>query len=524
MGPGFPGGARLLRLPGRNPSLERSVNNLLAQRRWLFCSMALVGFLLPIQLRRAAADDAAPAAQTLGDFTLLGTTATGKTLFIKLPNAQTLEMAITQTADEVGKICDGNPSLGGAFADQAKDKGGAILTAKMKGADIHGWIFAGVGPGGGSAVVIVAPADVSKADLAILFAYMPAPINMVTHQFPDNSGSVDLPDGWTTPSTSASFGIGVLGPAGQALVFGSTQMINTPDCNLVKMSQQTYQMEMFNFNNQERQYQNALQMHQQYPNTIMPIPPKEPTAPNSDPNIQYPAVMFCQECVGADDVLKYYYPVSEEKQKIKGGIFTTLDKIIEVVPGDPNPFIAGSKSGVAYIAVTDHNGDQATAYRVINRIATAPVTPGQCWQLSMSIMRAPDATFDRDLPVMNAIMNSIKLNMDVVNGQIAANGAAVRKMGQDSFQQLLSQGRAFRQQQDDQFNDFESRIAAQQQAVHDSTSDFIEYVKGTRDVYDTSTGQMGSVDLFNVHGIVSGMNTAANDPNRFVEIPLRYER
>ena len=48
--------------------------------------------------------------------------------------------------------------------------------------------------------------------------------------------------------------------------------------------------------------------------------------------------------------------------------------------------------------------------------------------------------------------------------------------------------------------------------------------KGVRDVYDTRTGQTHSVDLFNVNGIVEGLNSGANDPNRFVQIPLRYER
>ena len=67
-------------------------------------------------------------------------------------------------------------------------------------------------------------------------------------------------------------------------------------------------------------------------------------------------------------------------------------------------------------------------------------------------------------------------------------------------------------------------MAAQQQAMHDSSSDFIEYIGGVRDVCDTATGKMHSVDLFHANGIVDGMNAAANDPNRFVQIPLRYER
>ena len=125
---------------------------------------------------------------------------------------------------------------------------------------------------------------------------------------------------------------------------------------------------------------------------------------------------------------------------------------------------------------------------------------------------------------MNDVMTSLKLNMDVVTRQIEQNGAAVRKMGEESERQLLKQARQFNQQQAENFNRFESQQRAREQARHDSNSDFIEYVKGVRDVYDTRTGEMHSVDLFNVNGIVGGLNTAANDPNRFVQIPLRYER
>ena len=67
-----------------------------------------------------------------GDFTILGSTNAGKTLFIKLPTAQTLQMAITQTADAIGKMLDSKPAVTGAFADsKTKSKGGAIFTATL---------------------------------------------------------------------------------------------------------------------------------------------------------------------------------------------------------------------------------------------------------------------------------------------------------------------------------------------------------------------------------------------------------
>ena len=249
-----------------------------------------------------------------------------------------------------------------------------------------------------------------------------------------------------------------------------------------------------------------------------------PEPPNPDPNIEFPNINFCRYCDGAEDVLKYWYPIAEAKQKRAGKGYSELDKIIEVLPADPNPLIPNSKSGVAYFAISDHVGNDVKHMLVLNRITTCPIMEGECWQISFSNMRAPEAIFRRDLPLMNAIMNSVKLNMDVVNSQIASAGAAVRKASADFENQLLKSNREFQQQQEDNFNNFESQIAAQEQAVHDSSSDFIEYIRGVRDVYDTQTGQMESVDLFNSNAIVQGMNDAANDPNRFVQIPLRYER
>jgi hypothetical protein len=300
-------------------------------------------------------------------------------------------------------------------------------------------------------------------------------------------------------------------------------LVNTPDGLLAGTSQQTYQIAMQTYKMQMQAYQQNVAARRQYPNILALQEPKKPVPP--DPARDMPNLIFCRYCSGADEVLKYFYPAAEARAKRAGGPYTTLDKIIEVVPADPNPLIPNSKAGVAYLALTDHAGQNVTPMRAINRIATYPVLDGRStWVVGFNTMRAPDATFDRDLPVMNDIMTSLKLNMDVVTRQIEQNGAAVRKIGEESERQLLKQARQFNQQQAENFNRFESQQRAREQARHDSNSDFIEYVKGVRDVYDTRAGEMISVDLFNVNGIVGGLNTAANDPNRFVQIPLRYER
>jgi hypothetical protein len=463
-----------------------------------------------------------------GSFSVLGGTQTGETLFVRLPATQTLESAITQTAGKLGSLFDGKPALSGAFADsKTRRRGGALLTAKLRGRDMRGWIFCSVantgGNAGATATVVYAAANASQAEVATLFAFMPAQIKMQEHVFPDGSGSIDLPPGWATEQQSASFGVFIKGPAGQLVVIGSSVVVNTPDGLMARTGQQTYQATMQTYKIQMQAYQQNVAARRQYPNILALQEPKKPVPP--DPARDMPNLIFCRYCSGADEVLKYFYPAAEERAKRAGGPYTTLDKIIEVVPADPNPLIPNSKAGVVYLALTDHAGQKATPMRALNRIATYPVLDGKStWVVGFNTMRAPDATFDRDLPVMNDIMTSLKMNMDVVTRQIEQNGAAVRKMGEESERQLLKQARQFNQQEAANFNRFESQQRARAQARHDSNSDFIEYIKGVRDVYDTRTGEMLNADLFNVNGIVGGLNAGASDPNRFVQIPLRYER
>jgi hypothetical protein len=460
-------------------------------------------------------------------FTVLGTTAAGRSLFLALPASRTLESAIGATADELAKVLDAKPALSGAFGDaRSKSRGGALLTGKLGGHDVRGMIFCGVaatGVTGARASVVLATTDASPADMATLFGFLPGAVATTRHVFPDGSGSVDLPEGWTTAQTSATFGVFLKGPAGQSIGIGNSILVNTPDGRMVKMREQSYAMSMQTYKMQMQRYRQALVMHQRYPNTLMPQEPKEPVAP--DPERDMPGLIFCRICSGPEEVLQYLYPVGERRAKRAGGPYTSLDRVIEVVPADPNPLIAGARAGVAYLAMTDHDGDKATPMRVINRIETYPVLDGKdTWVVTYNNMRAPDTTFDRELPVMNDILASFKLNGEVVQRQIEQAGAAVRKMGEDNERLLLQRGREFNERQAANFQRFESQMAAQSKARHDSTSDFIEYISGVRNVYDTATGKMHGVDLFNANAIVDCMNASGNDPGRFVQIPLRAER
>ena len=520
----FTDGRLILVSGGKTHSLARMVANPLARSGIAAAPVGQTG--RPAGGAAPAGDSIFDDGQTFGGFTVLGATPKGKTLFIKLPNAQTLESAMTQAADELGKVFDAKPTLGGAFAEaKSRNKGGVTLTAKLKGHDIHGVIFCGVEQNAGSATVIIATADASKDELATLYAAMPAPpIKMQTHKFPDGSGSVDLPDGWTTQNESAAHGIGVQGPAGQVVIFNVLEAMYDPNCRNVRTAQGNYQTQLNIFRMQMQAYQQNVEARKRFPNILALNEPPKPVPPNPDPNVQFPGQDFCRYCDGPEEVLKIWYPMREEKQKRAGPMHVSLDKIIEIVPLPVDPRMPGSKAGVAYIALTDHDGDKAKHVRAVQRIQTGHIIDGEVWQLSFSSMRAPDETFDRDLPVMSAIMNSVKLDMNVIGKETQAETDAALQMGQQMFERLQQNNRDFQDEQARRFNNFERQMAAQQQARHDSNSDFIEYIGGVRRVYDTASGKTLDVDLFNSNGITNGLNAAANNPNQYIQIPLRYLR
>jgi len=465
-----------------------------------------------------------------GNFSVLGSTPKGQTLFMKLPAGQTLEAAIIQTADELGKVFDGKPELTGAFANaQGRNNGGATLNAKLKGQDIQGLIFCGTGPNGGSATAIIAALGASKDEVAMLMGFMPVPLKMTTHTFPDGSGSVDLPDGWTTNTQSASNGIFVKGPAGQTVIWCAIQEIYDPDCRNERMRRQIYNMQMSRYQRDLQNYNHMVEVHRQNPNILAPGDPPQPPPPyEPDPNInsikQHLPLRYCKYCDGVEDLIKVFTPVIASANQRAGLPYNSIDKVIVELPGKPDPNNPNANSGTVYIVTTVHDGETATHYRQLNTVWTGNTVPGEVWQLTGCYMQAPDATFDKDLPKMSAVMASVKVDMTVVGKETAAAGEATREQGREQFAAMQRNHAAWQDQQAQQFADHEQQIAAQEKATHDSSSDFIEYVRGVRDVYDTQTGQMGSVDLFNANGIVNGMNNAANDPNRFVQIPLRYER
>jgi hypothetical protein len=457
----------------------------------------------------------APSDQTpTGEFSVLGSTQAGRTLFLELPDARDAESVITRTADALVKIFDAKPSLSGAFADsKTKRRGGALFTAKLKGHDLRGWIFFSLGDKASSASVVYSSADASQADISTLFAALPAQVKMKEHPFPDGSGSIDLPPGWTTPTQTLATPLIVKGPAGQTVAQGIFINVNTPDCRLTQLAKQTYQMKVDNYN---RMLAMSRNLH-----TNPPPPP----GPPPDPDRDFPQLIFCRYCPTPDEAVKELLPILFARQQKAGGPAEKLERVIESTPTDPTPLINGSQAAKYYVVFSKVEGGVESHQRAIVRIECCPVLTGKdSWTMFLNQFVAPDATFDRDLPVMTDIVHSLKVDQAWFTEKLKKDGEALRQRGEAFSKQMFEQSQQFQAQQKENFNRFQTQMQAQYKARHDANSDFIEMIGGVRTVCDTKTGERTTVDLNHVGKVVEGMNTAVNSPNQFVEIPLRNER
>ena len=492
----------------------------------------------PAADRPDAQASATPAAavEKFGDFSVLGATESGKTLFIKQPDAHTAESAVTQAADALAKALDAKLSVGGAFLDSRTNKrGGATFSAKVNGHDLRGWMFFSLNKDAALVSAVYARADAPQTELIALFAALPAGAKMKEHRFADGSGSVDLPPGWTTETQSLGSPLIVKGPDGQTILANSSLTINTPDGRLMQLANQNYEMAVRAHDRlAQMQAQNQANWQQRAANNqrmgFPPPPPLQqfqlpPLPPPPDAERDFPQLIFCRYCPTPDEEMKDLEPVLQARGKRITGIEFKTDRIIESTPVDPNPGIRGAQAAVFYIAGTKTDGPTVTHTRAVRRIECCPVGDGKdLWMVFTNSMGEPEETFDRDRPVMRDIMDSVRMDPEWFAKKQQADSAAILKMGKDFGDMLFRRGQEFNRQQTEHFNHFEAQMNAQYQARHDANSDFIEMIRGVRDVYDTKTGTMHTVDLYNSDAIVKGMNAAVNDPNQYIQIPLRYER
>jgi hypothetical protein len=419
---------------------------------------------------------AAPAANAnpapFNDFQVLATTDSGKTLFIQKPQATSAQSAIQSTLPDLAKLFGSRPKPLNAFADsQQPTRGGATFSASKDSKEIHGTILCGAADRGEVVTVVYANADAPATDLATLNAALPMQSKMETHAFPDDTGSIDLPSGWTTPNETVLGGVVVNGPADQIVTLGRGIEVVTPNSPIVQMQQQAEA--------------NARAWG-------MAPPPR--------------MRVFVAPFTGPADALKNLVPQISEFSQMANGPALSLDQIIDSHPAPAN-LPNGQAALVQYLII---KGDQK--FHCIAQIETYPLGP-QGWGVFFSELAAPAATFDHDAPTMWAIARSFKTN-DAVIAQKTQQQIQANNQRFAAFEQSMKE-------KQDSFDSYMQSVKNRELVNSRTNADFDEVIRGYRTVEDTSTGEHTSVDLGKVDDVVNKLNEA--DPGRYKQIPLRDE-
>jgi hypothetical protein len=225
------------------------------------------------------------------------------------------------------------------------------------------------------------------------------------------------------------------------------------------------------------------------------------------------------------NVLATLMPQLSQANARQGGPYQTLDNVTTVA--DQRAMSPRGRQSMLRYGITDsYPGGGSRHYQVMAQVSITPIT-AYSFTLGVTQLRAPDATFDRDRPLMLQMVNSVRLNDDVIRQR---NGAALARQkqwfaGQQSAHR--AQVAAF-----DAHNKQWTANERAQDARNQTTSDsqiaaarrddgFDELIRGYRTVEDTTTGEKASVDLGNVDKVVDDLNE--RDPGRYRSIPMRDE-
>jgi hypothetical protein len=293
----------------------------------------------------------------------------------------------------------------------------------------------------------------------------PADIKLQTYNFPDGTGSIGVPDGWTCTSQTIGNCV-VKGPADQTVGMDLSAMVDVPNGQSVRM----------------------LQMAHQDPSRALigPFSPDPATA------------------------LQNLIQAINRIARAHGGPTNTVEEIVSQKPIPAAPGAPNARAAVIEMKSTRTTNGVAKKFHSVQQFSVYSFNGGQdTWSYFGAQLNAPEETFKQDFPVMNAIYASLKEN----GSAIAAKGAAEQKQAD----QIVAQTNPMTAQTD-------ATIAHMQQQQLESDRSFAdvdEGIRGYRKVYDTQTGDESDVNLGDVNGVVNALNDA--DPGRYVQVPLRDE-
>lgn len=475
----------------------------------------------------AAAQPAVAAADIPVGYVLLNATDAGKSICTTKPNATSVQNAMEATLPDLAKVFDGRPVVTGAFVDNRDHKSGAAsFTDKLHGQAMNGFISCKMADKGANIAVIYCRTDAPRAEWDKLSTAAPGAqpagdaatagpaaaagtFNLHENTFPDNTASFGLADGWTTKSQTGMSPVVFTGPDSEVVEIGLGAAVMTPDAPLVQMYKQNAA--------------NAKKM-----GMAAPQPPQFLVSPIVSPVEALKLIVKFQ---------------AKQQAKKSGGTVCAIDKIISNEPAKGS--MPNSTAATLYYTYTSTTNG-VTRHMRAHIFAMVSPTTDTMWSLSSNGVTGPDETFDRDQPLMLAMLMSYKENGPVIMQIGAQQRQASAEQNQQIMNQRAQQAQAWQQQMNanhaqamaDQQQRFEDGQAAHQAqldgyAQHNASvaydeqvrqrqsANFTEMIGGYRDVLDTNTGLKTKVDLYDVNAIVAAGN--AQDPGRFVQIPLRDE-
>ena len=413
-------------------------------------------------------------------------------------DAPSVGKALQLTLADASAYFGSEPQLKKAWQDAKGGRtGGATFTVDSNGTRLNGLISCEVGKPGTKIAVVVIRADAPAGEWERLVNPergaqggeaegadgaqggspghgLPAPANvrLTPHQFEDRTATIGLAEGWTTQSREAMKGVILNGPEDQAMSIGLMLTAQTPGSSLSRL-------------------------------------PGSFVAPFTTPA----------------EAIRALVPQINRRNAQAGGPQTALENI--KVLATLKPTLQNGRSQLLRYGVSEKKrGGQSAHFQALAQIEITPVGPG-AFMMSITALRAPDAIFDRDLPVMLQMLQSMRSDDAEINRRSAQNlanqqqwfknqqiGQRAREAANYAHNQQYWQTQKDNAQKNKDWN---------MNQLHQSrrNDDFSEAMRGIRTVEDTRTGERKSADYLNVDKIVDDLNE--RDPGRYKQIPLRDE-
>jgi hypothetical protein len=449
---------------------------------------------------------AGQAAEAPSGYAVIRTVDSGKAMSRSMPQVKTVRDALRSTLMDLGRHFGSRLQLRGAYEDTRDHlSGGAGFKGEFRGRPIQGIISCRVGPDGALVVVVYANADAPRSEWTQLVAASPGDgsgpgasrtaadspppgaVSLKPYKFPDGTGVMGIAGGWHTSAQSCAGPVLVQGPADQSVAMGLSWSVSTPDSLAVQ--------------NHRQMVASARQLGSRPPQLDMLVAP----------------------FTGPLDAIKTLAPQLSEMAARQGGRPFRIDK--PALGQEMRPSVAGSKAAMVTYGVSEKGADgRVTHYRAEAYLETSPIGQG-AWMMQGVIIRAPDASFERDLPTMRAMVFSLKENAQVINQKTQQALNAQNQWFQAQQQAHRQQVEGFERQQQAHREVTKAHERQNKEKNQNATSrthdDYDEVLRGYRTVEDTRSGVKTSVDLGNVDVVVDKLNEA--DPGRYRQIPLRDE-